>query len=232
MVGPATFKTVNGSRGRFGATGARYDAAASMPPDSVATVLAQWRRQRPGLDLGPLGLFAALAHAYWLTAPQIERLMADDGLTRGMFDVLTTLRRAGAPYMLSPKLLAQSLLLSGAGLTNRLDRLEANGLIVRLPDLRDRRALKIQLTPKGIKLVDKILPKLIRLETRLAAGLSAAQTSEFTRLLDIFAVTVQAARRKANGLPARPSRRLDSAAFAAGSTKQKPPSRSVPPRPR
>ena len=154
---------------------------------SVRTVLDQWHAVRPELDLGPLGLFAALAHAYWLTAPAIERLMASHSLTRGMFDVLTTLRRVGEPYTLAPKVLAQSLLLSGAGITNRLDRLETLKLIRRMPEPLDRRGLKIELTPKGLKLVDQILPQLIRLERNLAAGLSKKKTVDLMRLLDEFA---------------------------------------------
>ncbi len=147
-------------------------------------MLAQWSRQRRGLDLGPLGMFIALAHVYWLTAPRIERLMADHGITRGIFDVLTTLRRAGTPHTLAPRQIARSLLLSGAGLTSRLDRLEADKLIVRLPDPHDGRGLKVRLTPKGLRLVDRILPKLIRLEAELAAGLSVKQMAQLTRLLD------------------------------------------------
>jgi hypothetical protein len=83
------------------------------PRNSVATAMHEWHRARPDLDLGPLGLFATLAHVYWLTAPEIERLMASHGITRGMFDLLTTVRRAGPPYTLAPKQLSQSLLLSG-----------------------------------------------------------------------------------------------------------------------
>ena len=158
--------------------------------DSVATVMAQWRRQRPGLALGALGLFLGLAHAYWLTAPRIERLMAEYRITRGMFDVLTTLRRAGNPYALNPKQLAQSLLLSGAGLTGRLDQLELHKLIVRLQDPSDGRALKIRLTRKGLRLVDRILPRLIELETGFACGLRAADVSHLTRLLDLLARSV------------------------------------------
>ena len=104
-------------------------------------------------------MFIALAHAYWLTAPQIERLMAAHGITRGIFDVLTILRRAGKPHTLSPRQIARSLLLSGAGLTSRLDRLEADELIVRRPDAHDGRGLKVSLTPKGLQLVDRILPE-------------------------------------------------------------------------
>lgn len=159
-------------------------------------VLAQWSKQRPGLDLGPLGMFIALAHAYWLTASRIEQLMAVHGINRGIFDVLTTLRRAGAPHTLAPRQIARLLLLSGAGLTSRLDRLERDKLIVRLPDPRDGRGLKVRLTPKGLRLVDRILPKLIRLEAQLARGLSDKQTEQLTRLLDALAGSVQPAHEK------------------------------------
>ena len=162
----------------------------NLSHSSLQTVLNQWHAVRPELDLGPLGLFAALAHAYWLTAPEIERLMAGYSLTRGMFDVLTTLRRVGPPYTLAPKLLAQSLLLSGAGITNRLDRLETLKLIRRMPEPLDRRGLKIELTPKGLKLVDQILPQLIRLERKLAAGLSKKRAGDLIWLLDEFGQSV------------------------------------------
>lgn len=169
-------------------------AAASVPrrPDSVSTVLAQWSAERPNLDLGPLGMFVALAHVYWLTTPHIERLMAEHGITRGVFDVLTILRRAGKLHALSPRQIARSLLLSGAGLTSRLDRLEADELVARLPDAHDGRGLKVSLTPKGLQLVDRILPKLIRLEAELASGLSEAHTKQLADLLDRLAESVHA----------------------------------------
>jgi DNA-binding MarR family transcriptional regulator len=141
-------------------------------------------------------MFVALAHVYWLTAPRVEKLMADHGITRGIFDVLTTLRRVGKPHTLAPRQIARSLLLSGAGLTSRLHRLEVDKLIVRLPDPRDGRGLKARLTPKGLRLVDRILPKLIRLEAELAAGLSDKQMAELTGLLDLLAGSVQPARKK------------------------------------
>ena len=169
----------------------RAEPTTRMAPDSVSTVIAQWRRQRPELTLGPLGLFLGLARAYSLTAPRIERLMAEYRITRGMFDVLTTLRRAGNPYALNPKQLVQSLLLSGAGLTGRLDQLEARKLILRLQDPNDGRASKIRLTARGLRLVDSILPRLIALETGFAAGMSVIEISQLTRLLDLLAGSVQ-----------------------------------------
>lgn len=158
-----------------------------VPQTSMRTVLKQWREARPDLDLGPLGLFAALAHVYWLTTPEIEKLMTRHALTRGMFDVLTTLRRAGPPYTLAPKHLSQSLLLSGAGITNRLDKLEALKLIRRLPDPDDRRGLKIELTSAGLKIVDRVLPALIDLERSMAAAITRDKAAQLTELLDTFA---------------------------------------------
>jgi DNA-binding MarR family transcriptional regulator len=152
-------------------------------PESISTIVNQWSTERPNLDLATLAMFVAVAHVYWLTSSHIEQLMADHGITRGMFDVLANLRRAGKPHARSPRQISRSLLLSGAGLTGRLDRLEADGLIVRLPDLDDGRGLKISLTPKGLRLIDRILPRLLQLEAKLAEGLSKRQTNELTELL-------------------------------------------------
>ena len=72
----ATNATEKTRLARLGRSTAKSKGRVSQP--SVETVLDQWRAARPELDLGPLGLFAALAHAYWLTAPEIERLMDAD----------------------------------------------------------------------------------------------------------------------------------------------------------
>lgn len=160
-------------------------------PDAISEVLAQWSRARPGLDLGPLGAFVALAHVYWLSTPRIERLMAEYGINRGLFDVLTVLRRTGGAEALPPRQIARSLLLSGAGLTSRLDRLEAEGFIVRSPDPHDGRGLLVRLTPNGRRLVDRILPRLILLEAGLAKALSRKQVAQLTHLLDLWAASMQ-----------------------------------------
>src|SRR6185437_11773405 len=91
---------------RPAAAARRRGASRDSGQTSVENVIRQWQEARPGLDLGPLGLFAGIAHAYWLSAPRIERLMARYNLTRGMFDVLTTLRRSGPPHELAPKQLS------------------------------------------------------------------------------------------------------------------------------
>ena len=45
-------------------------------------------------------------------------------------------------------------MLSSGGMTARLDKLEAAGLIIRMPDADDRRMVVIELTPKGKRVID------------------------------------------------------------------------------
>jgi len=156
------------------------DAGARVP---VEAIVEQWQRERPDLDPAPMRLFGALAQAHLLTTPYINRVIAQRGLVRGTFDVLSALRRAGPPYALTPKQLAESLMLSGAGMTSRLDRLEELNLIARLPEPNDRRSLKIQLTQKGVKLIDEIIPEIVAAQWRLVSNLGANDTALLIELL-------------------------------------------------
>ena len=65
------------------------------------------------------------------------------------FDVLAALRRAGAPYELSPGRLLRETLVTSGTMTNRVDRLAARGLVERYPDPDDRRGVIVRLTPEG-----------------------------------------------------------------------------------
>jgi DNA-binding MarR family transcriptional regulator len=151
--------------------------------EPVLAIIAQWQREKPEFDTGPMALFGALARAYLLTSPVIEKFMAKHGIARGMFDVLATLRRASSPYRLPPSQLSKSLMLSGAGMTNRLDRLETLRLIVRQPEPNDRRSVRIQLTAKGLQLVEKIIPQLVAIEKQIIADFGDANIRKLTQLL-------------------------------------------------
>ncbi|GAT82696.1 MarR family transcriptional regulator [Streptomyces sp. F-3] len=99
------------------------------------------------------------------------------------FDVLTALRRAGAPYQLSPgQLLTQTLVTSGT-MTNRIDRLAKKGLVERLPDPNDRRGVLVRLTEEGRDRADSSLAELLEQERAILAELSPAQQAELANLL-------------------------------------------------
>jgi hypothetical protein len=76
----------------------RQESIRDDEQESVLSIVAQWQREKPKFDTGPMALFGALARAYLLTSPVIESFILKHGIARGMFDVLTALRRAGPPF--------------------------------------------------------------------------------------------------------------------------------------
>ncbi|MEU6955049.1 MarR family transcriptional regulator [Streptomyces sp. NPDC045714] len=135
--------------------------------DAVDGIVEDWRRERPDLEVSALTTVGRLAFvAENVIGPVGERAVERHGIAKGDFDVLATLRRTGAPYALSPSALSSELMMSRAGMTKRMDRLEKAGLAERIPDADDRRSFRITLTAEGRRVVDAAL-------TDLAADLSA-----------------------------------------------------------
>ena len=157
--------------------------ATERQSDRVDEVVAAWTRERPDLDLAPIGVAGRLGRVALLLGPAQDRTFAELGLENGGFDVLASLRRAGTPYVLTPSRLADSLMLSRAGMTSRIDRLEAAGLVTRTLDPEDRRSFLVQLTQAGLDRVDAAMTAHTANVTRLLAPLSAAELASLDRVL-------------------------------------------------
>ncbi|MFF1918019.1 MarR family winged helix-turn-helix transcriptional regulator [Streptomyces sp. NPDC058239] len=142
------------------------------PRDAVDQILDQWHKERPDLDLSAMGVFGRLGQLSLLLTPALEGVFTRHGLRRGEFDVLAALRRSGPPYTLIPSALAKTLVLSRAGMTNRLDRLEADGLVERRLDPTDRRSFHVALTARGHKVVDAAVTDHTANESRLLSALT------------------------------------------------------------
>jgi DNA-binding MarR family transcriptional regulator len=152
--------------------------------DRADLAAAQWARERPDLRTLPMTLFGRLNEAAErVMREHINPLFAGAGLQSGEFDVLATLRRSGAPYQLSPTRLYEATMISSGGMTDRLDRLERAGLVVRRPDPRDRRGKLIVLTDRGKRLVDDTLARHVANEERLLLSLTEAEQETLNALL-------------------------------------------------
>ncbi len=68
----------------------------------VKSAIAQWQREMPGLDLLPMEVVGYLKTSQLITRNQLEAFFKTHGLQAGEFDVLATLRRAGAPADADP----------------------------------------------------------------------------------------------------------------------------------
>ncbi len=161
-------------------TGERQDL------DHVGRIMAQWRRERPDLDVAPQGVIGRL---HRLAARLDEELAAVYGqfdLGHGEFDVLATLRRAGAPYELTPGDLAAQTMVSSGAVTKRVDRCAEHGWVTRRVGDGDARSRVIALTPAGIDLIDRAFEAHMANEHRLVASLTELERSRLAHLLETW----------------------------------------------
>ncbi|MBT0960440.1 MarR family winged helix-turn-helix transcriptional regulator [Denitromonas iodatirespirans] len=157
--------------------------------DAVDTILAQWRRERPDLDLAPMSMIGRLARCASLMRRELDTVFSAFGIGRGEFDVLATLRRAGAPYALTPTALFSSLMITSGTMTHRLQGLEARGWIERQPDPKDARSKLVTLTADGLALIDRAVEAHLENERRILAPLAAADVAALdARLAQLLAV--------------------------------------------
>lgn len=154
--------------------------------DHVDRILAQWNRERPDLDVEPMGLLGRISRLSTHLAREVEKTLAGHGLNSASFDVLATLRRSGPPYRLSPGDLVATTMVSSGTMTNRLDQLEKAGLIERSHNPDDRRGVIIALTAKGFALVDEAVSAHVENEHRLIQGLDAQERAALGGLLRKF----------------------------------------------
>jgi DNA-binding MarR family transcriptional regulator len=151
--------------------------------DEVDELVEAWARERSDLDLGPVAVFSRISRlARHLDLARRAAFTAHE-IESWEFDVLAALRRAGAPYELSPgKLLRETLVTSGT-MTNRVDRLAARGFVERYPDPDDRRGVIVRLTAEGKTAVDGAFEALLAAEATLLAGLPARERTKLAALL-------------------------------------------------
>ena len=157
-----------------------------MTDDLTDRVLGGWAEARPDVELGSLQVTARLSRIGPLLARRQEAVFSRFGLNRGEVGALSALRIAGPPHQLSPTRLGKGLMLSSAGVTSRVDRLERRGLVRRLPDPDDRRGVIVELTEQGRDVVDAAVAALTVSDRDLMERLEPAEIEQLERLLRKF----------------------------------------------
>lgn len=151
--------------------------------DEVAELVAAWRRERPDLDVTPLEVLSRVTRLARQLDLARRAAFAEHGLEAWGFDVLAALRRAGAPYQLTPGQLIHENLVTSGTITNRLDRLESEGLLARYPDPSDGRGTLVRITAQGITVIDAALESLLQREKELIKSLKPDEQSTLADLL-------------------------------------------------
>ena len=154
-----------------------------MERDAVDLFMEQWRRERSELDPSPLGVVSRVLMLYKFLEQSADRALGPFGLSLWQFDVLAALRRSGKPFRLTPSELMRLVTLTSGAMTNRIDRLEALGLVRREADPDDRRGVLICLTNEGRKLADEAISARLEDARRNTEKLSRQESSTLAGLL-------------------------------------------------
>ena len=158
--------------------------------DTVGRVIEQWGSERPELDVSALEVVGRVSRLAGVIQVKLDAVFAEFGLQGWEFDVLATLRRAGAPYELTPGQLDEALIISSGTTTHRLKKLEARGFVSRRQDSEDGRVWWVRLTEEGRAVQEAAHNAHAANELRIIAGLSAADRAALVRGLKALATEV------------------------------------------
>jgi DNA-binding MarR family transcriptional regulator len=154
-----------------------------MQEDAIDRIVHQWNRERPDLDVSVTHVLQRISRLYLLQSASFAAVFDRYDITVGEFEVLAALLRSGPPFQMSPTRLVNAVVLSSGAMTNRIDRVEALGLVERRPDPSDRRGTLVALTKEGRLTVDEALVAHLANEERLLSALSSAERGTLARLL-------------------------------------------------
>lgn len=159
----------------------RYRPVVPSPePPNVGDVAALLRRSSslmPDVDASTVALWLFATRAGRMTEAVTRAVLAEQGIDGTEFSILVVLWLNQVPHRTTMGDLADAVVLSQPGITRALQRAERKGAIRKRPDPTDRRAVIIELTSTGRRIVDASMRLVLeRLKTLVGDRLSSAQT--------------------------------------------------------
>lgn len=150
-----------------------------------ATALA-WLVERPGTPVEGVGIVTRVWRLGKLLGEDRRRTLAEAGADAATLDLLSVLRRRGAPYRLSTRELAERSRVTAGAISQRFARAEDAGLVDRARADATSRAVTVALTDDGHALVEQLVDRVLGREAELISCLTDAQQATLTGLLRTF----------------------------------------------
>jgi DNA-binding MarR family transcriptional regulator len=151
--------------------------------DGVDEKLEVLGRELPQIDLPTEGIVQRIQKLAWRLNRSLNETAAEYGLSHADWTLLGSLRASGAPYRQAAGKLAEHVSITPGAMTSRLDKLEARGLVRRVPDPGDRRVLQIELTDEGDRIWTEAVAVQAEKERLIAAALDADEQEQLNALL-------------------------------------------------
>ncbi|QGV80845.1 MarR family winged helix-turn-helix transcriptional regulator [Streptomyces ficellus] len=160
--------------------------------DAVDGIIEQWTLERPDLadSLWPVQVLGRLQRLGVALEKEFRAFAAERDLELGEFDVLSTLQRSGPPYELTAGAFRKAAMVTSGAITNRIDRMEAKGLVERVRDTEDRRSVKIRLTERGHEVTRAYMADHLANEARMLASFDREECEDLARKLRTLLVSL------------------------------------------
>lgn len=124
---------------------------------TIEQVVKAWGKNIPELVVDAFSVQIKLYQINLITSRIYNRIADDFSLSDVDVSVLMIIRREKPDRPVRPSDLWRTLHLRPSAITYRVDRLHELGLVHRLPDENDRRALFLKLTDEGLRVVNEIV---------------------------------------------------------------------------
>ena len=147
---------------------------------SPASIREEIKQTRPFRTRSQEATIALLRTAHLLRR-RVEAVVATEGLTHQQYNVLRILRGAGAP--LPTMEISDRMIETACGITRLLATLEEKELIRREQWAGDRRQVLCQITPSGLRTLDRLAAPMDELDDALSVGLTEPQLDSLLEIL-------------------------------------------------
>ena len=154
-----------------------------MKEDIVDQLLQQWHEEHPNTDVSALGVVVRVQMLGKLLQSQTEAALAEHDLKHWEYDVLSVLRRQGAPFEMAATDIARAAFLTSGAMTTRIDGLEERGFVERRRSESDGRSVQVRLSADGKKIIDSAIDTRIEEANRALEHLSATEKSQVASIL-------------------------------------------------
>jgi DNA-binding MarR family transcriptional regulator len=150
-----------------------------LPFDPIARAAQIWE-SRFG-DARAMAAVTAIMRVQQILLAELDGLLRPHGLTFARYEalVLLSFSRAGALPM---RLIGQRLMVHPTSVTNTIDRLEQQGLVVRKPNPEDGRGTLAEITPAGRDVMTRATADLMAAEFGMS-GYGEGQLEEISAIL-------------------------------------------------
>ncbi|MDB5967998.1 MAG: MarR family transcriptional regulator [Hydrocarboniphaga sp.] len=163
--------------------GIRTDTRPASVDDPIANELTKWEAEAPHIDHGILALLMYFTQIGQYMFTSNEEVAAQLGLGFSDVTLLGALRRLGPPYESTPTQLSRTFWITLPGMTKRLSKLAAMGLLQRKASPDDGRSVLLRLTPKGLDTLRELVAHHQPAEYYALQGLDAGERQQLLKLL-------------------------------------------------